>query len=130
MTPSYKGLVNTNPLDLLLLVLSEDLANRSRDGVPHVTAWGVIHCKGSYSTSMPSRRHLAFVVSIFKDHANDDDKGQQKHDTCKVCWVNKSLPFYSKRERYVGANNSDPIVLCRFYCFHQPTKKGWPYHAG
>ena len=34
MTPSYKGLMNTNPLDLLLLVLSEDLANHSRDSVP------------------------------------------------------------------------------------------------
>ena len=34
MTPSYKGLMNTNPLDPLLLVLSKDLANHSRDSVP------------------------------------------------------------------------------------------------
>ena len=34
MTPMYKSLMNTDPNDLLLLILSEDLANQSYDSVP------------------------------------------------------------------------------------------------
>ena len=30
----------------------------------------------------------------------------------------------SRRARHVGANNSNPIVLCLFYCFHQPAQEG------
>ena len=34
MMLKHNGLMTTNPLDLLLLILSEDLANHIRDGVP------------------------------------------------------------------------------------------------
>ena len=34
---------------------------------------------------------LAFVVAIFTGHEDSDHKGQPKHDTCKACWVNKSI---------------------------------------
>ena len=34
---------------------------------------------------------LAFVVAIFMDHENEDNKGQPKDGASKACWLNRSL---------------------------------------
>ena len=39
---------------------------------------------------------LAFVVTIFMGHRNGDNKGKPRADTCKVCWLIKSLELHLK----------------------------------